>query len=410
MARENVILAVFNQLQEREKAIIKDSMEEAQMRLLESTLEAEKKKKNKKTTPLFSLKKLCPQLHTYFNESVSFNDNVDSQHDNKKSSIINTLTPGIKMNLQDKRKSIALDSYINNVFYNNRRRSNGQNVELDILANFNIKRYVLGISNNYYSNYFASEKFGVDDDDISNYWRDSFNLVLARNFNRIGFDLGYGRAYSIYEPLYKSSDSITDAVSFNQYLRLASKTRLLFAYNYGRTKHQHTLSPDDSQSNSFTLSLTGVLSPKITASGEMGYVLERNKLSDNSRSTTFTGKLGHRISKYSNLSFGLIHNIYEQSTKSNYYTQNSFQLSGNHRLAFNPKLKFSFNSEAAYTHYPKKTDYEQINESYTLGLGLSYAFRQWLDFNLAWTYTKSESNVNIDYDANAFTFSTQAKF
>ncbi len=389
---------------------MKDAVEEAQMRVLRRTLEAKRKRKDKEAGDFFSLKKLPSRFHPYLSESVSVTDNVDSRKNDKKSSIVNTFTPGFKMSLQDQKKSIAVDSHTNNEFTVNRRGPNAQSGQLDVAANFNLKRYVLSVSNNYYTNYFALEDCGVDDDEVDNYWRDTINLIVARNFNRIGFDLGYERTYTVYEPILKESNSIAESISFNQYLRVATKTKFLFGYSYGRTKYEHAPNPDNSHRNNFNLSLVSILLPKITASGEISYGLGESKLSDDTKDTTFSGKLSHMISKRSNLSLNLSHYIHEASTKSSQLITNSLQLSGNHRLAFNPKLNLSFSSGATYSRSPKKPGYEHNDEYYTLGLGLAYAFRQWLDFGIDWSYAKTESRANIDYHSNTFTFSSQAKF
>ena len=409
-ARDNVILMALSQLQAREDKIIRDSMEEAQMKLLQGSLAGKVKKDVEAGRGPFSLKNLPSKIHPYVSHSVSILDNVDSHHDFKKSTIVNTVTPGFKMNLQDKARNFAVESHINNQFYNNRRRSNAQSAQFDALANFNFKRCIFTVSNNYYTNYIASEDFGVDNSEVQNYWSDAINLVLVRNFNRIGFDLGYGRTSTINELASKQSDTISETISFNHYLRIASKTRFIFGYNYVRSTYVHMLNPDNSLGNNFSFSLAGVLSSKITALGEMNYAFTDNKISDDSKSTTFSGKLSHKISTRSNLSLGLTHSISEAATKSSNTTNNNFQLSGNHRLAFNPKLSLSFNSAASYTHYPKGIAYKQIDKAYALGLGLSYAFRPWVDFSMSWSHALNTSNVSLDTELNTFLFSTQARF
>lgn len=405
--QENAMFIILNQLQEKEAAI-RDSMEEAQMRLMKSSLKEKRVEKVREGLVLF--KALLSRTHPYLTESVSFYDNMDSQKDFKKSSIVNNFTPGLKMNFRDRAKSLRLDFYINTSLYNNRRRSNRQSAGSEAVTTFNIRRYMLTISDSYFSNYVASEEFGVDDHDFDKYWQNSISSTIGRHFNRIGFDLGYKQTILENELLLKDSDSIQETVNFNQYLRIATKTQLLFAYNYNRAKYTHRIDPDDSQSKNFNLSLAGVLSSKLTALIETAYVLTDQKTGDDSRGITLNGKLGHQISRRSNLALTLSRSINESATKANYYIGNSFNLSGNHRLAFNPKFNLSFNSGASYGRYPKKADFTQKNETYTLGLGLSYAFRQWLDFSLDWAHTKSESNVSIDYSANTFTFKTQAKF
>ncbi len=381
-------------------------MEEAQMRLIKSNFKKKEKKVFFRTLPL----RTRAHAHPYLTESVSYNDNVDSAKKKKKSALVNTFTPGLKMNFRDRAKSLGLDLHINNSLYNNRRRSNTQSVESQVVTAFNIRRYMLTISDSYFSNYFASEEFGVDDNDFNKYWSNTFNFSVGRHFNRIGFDAGYKRANSKYEPNFKESDSTQETINFNQYLKVATKTQALFAYSYNRTKSPHTSDPNDSHSNNFDLSLSGVLSPKVTATAEMAYLLTDNKTSADSRVTTLSAKLGHQVSRRSNLALTLSRSITESATKANYCLGNTFNLTANHRLAFNPKFNLSFNSGAAYSRYPKKADFTEKSETYTSGLGLSYAFRQWLDFSLDWAHTENRSNVSIDYYTNIFTFKTQAKF
>lgn len=400
-----------------EEAAIRGSMEEAQMKLLKSSLKKKKeerqkkeKKEKKEKTKSEIIKSLLSRVHTYATVITTANDNVNATKENKKSSIINLLTPGLRMNLGGRGKSLALDMHIDNQFYNNRRRSNSQNAYFDILTAFSIKRYTLTFSENYFTNYFASEKLGVDDDDFVNYCKNTVNATLGRHFNRIGFDMGYKHINTEYELISKDSDSVQDAISFNQYLRLGSKTRLSFAYAYDFTEYIHKPNPDFNRSNNFALNLAGILSYKLTALAGIDYKLTDKKIGDDSRETTLSGTLGHKVSQRSDLALSLSHSIEESASKSNYYIENVFTFSVNHRLAFNPKLKVSFSSGATYGSYPKRGDFTREEELYALGLGLSYAFRHGIDLSLDWAHTKSESNINDDYYGNIFRFKTQAKF
>ena len=63
VSRDNVILMALSQLQAREDTIIRDSMEEAQMKLLQGALEAVRGKKDAEAIGAFSFKKLPSQIH-----------------------------------------------------------------------------------------------------------------------------------------------------------------------------------------------------------------------------------------------------------------------------------------------------------------------------------------------------------
>jgi len=407
--RESIILTTLNTLeyiQEKQMA----SKENAVLQAMREAKGKLSKGRIKKEAGGSFFGRLGSHAHSYLTESVSFNDNVDSIKHKKKSTIINAFTPGLKMNFRDRGKYLSLDTQINTALNNNRRRNNTQSITTGLSSAFNVGPYVLTIFEDYFSNYFASEEFGVDDNDFNKYWANTLGVLMGRHFNRIGFDAGYRFANSKYEPNFKESDSTQETINFNQYLKVATKTRLLFAYSYNRAKSPYTSDPNVSHSNNFDLSLAGVLSPKVTAAAAMSYALTDQKAGDDSRSTTLSAKLGHQVSRRSNLALALSRSITESATKANYCLGNIFNLTGNHRLAFNPKFNLSFNSQAAYSRYPKKADFTEKSETYTVGLGLSYAFRQWLDFSLDWAHTENRSNVSIDYYTNIFTFKTQAKF
>lgn len=399
LVRENLILVTLNQLQTTEEAI-EEAMKEAQLKVMEEKL-IEAKEKG------FSFKDLASRAHPYLTIQTKFDDNVDSTPTTRKSSLINTITPGLKMNFRGKGRSLNLDMYIDNAYYNNRSRSNSQGITTYLLSNFGIERYTLSISDNYFSNYISTEELGINQ--VTNYWKNAFSSTLGRHFNRIGFDVGYSRTDYFYEPKSDANDYTDETFSFNQYLRIATKTRLLFEYSRGRTKYPH-VPTSDSNYNNFNLAATGVLSSKLTSMAKMGYKVTDNKGAADTRDTTFTTDVGYRVSDRTNLTFTLKHSIHESATKSSYYIQDDFKLSGNHRLAFNPKFNLSFGYEADLKDYPKKAGFTGESNTYTWNFGLSYAFRRWLDFSLTYTNEKITSDVDTEYNRNTITFKTQAKF
>lgn len=400
--KENAILMTFEGIQEKEKAI-QDSMFKAQDVLVK------RKSLVKSSAGKTSAGKMILRPHLYLSESVSVNDNQDATTDRRKSLVVNSFNPGVKMDLRGKGKRIAFDVLMDNDFYSSRRSLNAQSTTVNILSNFNIKRYTLSVSENYFTNYFASSKFGVDDDRVTNNWSNSVNVMLARHYNRIGYDLEYGRTITRFEPVFKEDDAIDDIISFNQYLHLAPKTRLVFGYAYSRTIFDHTVNPDNSHGNNYSLALTGVLSRKISALGQFSYNLTDTK-TDDSRSTGFSALFGYRISERTNLSVNLSRSIHEDSTKSDYSISENLALSGNHRLAFNPKFKLTFDAGLAAVYFPKRAAFTKRDRTYDLGLGLSYAFRRWIDFDFSWSQTRTESNIDVEYYSNIYTLSAQAKF
>lgn len=406
-SRENLIFATLDYLQEKQKAnnrekLINEAIKESEKKI--SKGEIEKKEK------VFSFDNLVSHTHPYLTIETKFDDNVDSTK-LKKSSMINKFTPGLKMNFRDGSKYLALDVHIDNELYNNRRRSNSQNLDTQILTAFNIERYILTIFDDYFNNYVSGKEFGVDNSKVENYWSNTFSSILGRSFNRLGFDLGYKRTDYDYESAFSNNDRTEEDFTFNPYLRISKKTRALLEYTHKRIKYTHNQPPpDDSNSDDFNLSLSSVLSPKLTGLAKIGYKLSDNKVSDNARDTTLKGDIGYKISKHSDLALSLKHVIHEPATKSSYSIENGFKLTGNHRLAFNPKFNLFLSYELDDFDYSKNIGFTGKTHRYTWSTELTYAFRQWLDFSLKYDNTKNISNVSTEYSKDVITFKTQARF
>lgn len=395
-SRENAMLMTLDYLREKQLAVNREEAIDTAMK------EAGKKIVERKVKQIF-------HPHPYITQELSFNDNLDNTKP-KSSSLINKFTPGFKMNFRGQGNSLRLDTRLINIFYNNRSNADSGGAEIDALGNFSIRRYTLSIDNDYLYNYHIAKQSVADDTNAQIDWKNTFSSRLGRDFNRIGFDMGYKRIDDDYISSQSSSDSTEETFSFNPYLRIAKKTRALLEYSHKRIKYDAGADPDDSGSNDFNLSLTSVLSAKLAGLAKIGYKLTDYKVSADSRDTTFTGAVGYKVSERSNLALTLKRLIHEESNKADYYTENDFKLSGNHRLAFNQKFNLFFSYGADYFDYPKKVGLIGKTNEHIWDTELTYAFRQWLDFSLKYKNTWVHSNVDTEYDKNEITFKTNARF
>lgn len=402
--RENLILFTLSQLQERDQAF-DDSMKQAESKL--------KRKKIREigATPAFSFEKLIPTPHPYLTASAQYNDNVDSTDAAKKTQINYNFTPGLKATFIRRKSNVNVDLHVDTINYSNRTINNAVDADTSILGNFNLGNYLLTLSDDFFTNYLASQEFGIKKDTFAYYWQNVVSSTLSRNFNRIGFDLGYTNSYFDYRN--KQNTHTDETFSFHQFLRIATKTQLLMDYSHVRSKYNFvTNSSSDYNANNYTLGLTGSLTSKLTGMGQVIYYKRDAKAEQSYRDTTLSTDLGYTISERANMTFGFSHLTHEPSVKSNYYRENIFSFSGNDRLAINPKFNLSYSLIADYVDYTKlETEPNpKKNATYTLGLGLSYAFRDWLDFSLTWQHIKKKSNVEIDYNDNIVLFKSQARF
>jgi len=411
--RENMIFVTLNQMQEREEAV-SDAMKEAQLKQLESNIRKVRSERVQVELSAARFKNPLKNIHPYLSQSTQFNENVYARIKDRKGRFTYTNTIGARRNFVKRGKTLNLDLHINDNRSQNLPHDNTQDVAFDSLGNLFIGRYVLSLTDSVSSNYIGKvDEFGIKTDTLTYHWANTFGTKLSRSFNRVGFDLGYTRADDFNEPDFTVNNNISGTYSLNSYLRIGAKTKLVASCSHGNVEYTHKVTPSrDNNSNTFGLSLSGVLSPKMTGVAQMNYNLGNNPDAAHTRGRTFTTNIAYAFTQRTNLALSYSHTINQSSTKSDYSVADSFGLTANHRLGFNPKFNFSFNSGVSNTSNPKKDIWPTHTENvtYALGLGLSYAFRQWLDFSLNWNYTKQEDNTSTSYHKNVFIFNTQARF
>lgn len=415
--RENAIFSTLNQLQEKEE-VMREAMKEAQMNLLESRVLLKKPKVKEKLTlqkargaEAFSFKDLAAKTHPYLKLDTTSDDNINKNKE-QKGSIIYTVTPGLKMNFFGKGKSINLDASLENVFYNNRHRKNSLVGEVNALGNFNLGRYILSVSDNYYNSYLSKSAIVAIDDKSDYYWKNDFSTSLGRYFNRIGFNAGYKRINYEYENDVESQDKdhAEDIYTFTQNLRLATKTQLLFDYAHTRKKYKYNNGKTGNE-DEFSLGLSGVLSSKVSAIGKVIYNKADYKVSDDFTKSSLAGKLSYQATERTNYSLDYKRVTHKPTTDTDCYIENDFIFSSNHRLAFNPKFQLSFSFEADLKNYNRRSNEAgKKDNDYDLALGLSYAFRRWIDFELDYSYHFRDSRASDTYHRNQVSFKTEMRF
>jgi hypothetical protein len=404
-SREEVISSAINRLEESQE-ISGKPIEKFQVA---------RPKSSKKGIPGVGLinsylKKVTSRLHPYLSAQANFNDNADNSG-KKRSSLGYSTSAGMRGSYITKgRNSFNIDAFMRNAYQERHAESNTQDLTVNSQFNFGVKRNTFSVANSYFTNYIADDDFGIKVDQLKQYWSDTLSLSWGKHFNRIGFDVGGAHSVTNYEDDYNTMDISSDSFGIAQYLFIGRKTRLSLGYYYKRTTNDR-VPAEDTRTDSFSLELAGVVSPKITGAFNIGYDLLNIKVGRDTKTRDFGLSFAYRISNRSNLSLNLGHSIYDDSyAAANYYTDDTFSLSGKHRLAFNPRLSISFTNSVRYMNYHKLEGAHNNSITYGMGLGLTYAFRQWLDLSLSWAHTRLCSKISTDYNANAVTFSSSARF
>jgi len=406
-ARDSAIFSTLNQVEAKQRAVT-EAMMEAQIKLAESRPRIKMAGKKEGAS---NLGRLASHIHPYLLLSTAFNNNIDNNRE-QKSSFINTITPGFQANFTGQGNSVNLDMKINNTFYDKRDTANNQNGTASLLANLLIGRYGLSISDTYFNNYGASETALVNNSDATQLkWRNTIASSLNRQFNRIGFNIGYNRVDCNYtDDISFTNDYAETTYTFRQSLYISKRTQTVFQYNYDTVEYYHDYDPSPNYHfNQYALSLTKVLSAKLTSLLKGGYKLSDYKIGSWAREGNYEFNLSYQPSIRSDCAFDYQYTPHTESNSANNYNKNTLSLSLNHRLAFNDKFKLSLSYVAGLIKYPKMANTGK-NNTFTWDFSVSYVFKRWFDLTLDYANTRVISNTATKYINNTVTLKTQGRF
>lgn len=434
--RDQLMLVTLKQLREGEKAVkgarenaIKETIQELQLSAAQEKLQKEYREYSKKTPG----SGITVQAHPYISQSTSYWDQKDPKNDRHHVMIFNQ-SPGLFLSFLGKDKFVNLGFSVSDSRDCDRSDNRDDSAQVNLASNFVFNKYTFSVTDNYFNNYIAGPDIGIDPKIFNYYWQNDLSTSLSSRFNRLGFSLGYQRTdvnYRISSGLVPDTDadndgqlvapsgtsSSVDVFSLSSDLKIAPKTTLSFGYNYGMNNYLERVSVDGNSGNSYyntySTSIAGVLSPKVTATVGANYTLThyRSTAANETKSLGIPFGLSYAISDRTDLALTYSYTHHFEGNAANYYHDGVFGISGNHRLAFNPKLKFSFACKWDSAVNDKLATPTQIKKTRNFSVGLNYAFRQWLDFGLSYAYRRYDYNYNDDdYGKHNVRFSTNARF
>ncbi len=406
--RESVIFSTLNNLQEREMAI-RDSMYAAQKRLAVMTQEtvvpsaAQRPQKKERRRADWAR-----MMHPYFSYSTTFDDNINDER-NKRPDYIYSINPGVKFNYLTPGNALRCDLGLAQTYYAKHAESNEQALSLSLVDNFNLGKYVVTLNDSVSTNYIATPQLGIKVDELAYNTENTFGFSLGRSFNRFGLSGSYSRSDSFYDSLNRDSDARSQSMAVNSYLKVATKTRVTFGYERSRSV---TVNDSSSMTNAdeLTCGVTGVLTAKMSYALSGGYSASYEKSGENSQSMFLSDSIGLRVNDRTNLSCSSTYTVDEGTAAQDYITTASFALGADHRFAFNPKVNLSFAYAYSRASSPKIDAGTEKSTEHGFSWGLSYAFRQWLDFGLTYAWANSVSNTAANYYRNSVVLSSSARF
>jgi hypothetical protein len=392
-SREQIIFSTLNQIQDRESAFT-ESIKKA-------------RDGGKGVAFAGAAKRLSQQAHPYVYYETGYFSNRQSSRDGS-GGYTHTITPGFKMNFISALNSLNLDGNLKAFYDGSYRSANSLLATLDAQDSFLIGRNTVTLTDTVSTNRVSMPWLGTPHDVGGMSWLNTFNAGVTRSFNRLGAELLYTRRDTVYGESGKAADTLDETWSAGGQLRVASKTRVSVDYARQRIKPYRAVA----SSNSHTLSLgaASVVSSKVSSQLGMTQVLTDNKSFSDSRETTFSSMLGYRLSERASaeikFSYGMLRDqsdVLESNTS-------TFDFSTTRRMGFNPRLSFGYGLTLELIELPKTVYYAHKSEASTNQLNMTYAFRRWLDFRLAYSYVHNSFNYQPNYDEHSVTVKTEARF
>ena len=193
------------------------------------------------------------------------------------------------------------------------------------------------------------------------------------------------------------------------YRTLAPNFRGLLEYNFS---HYHYINDGtrNGRYHQFLAGFVGALSQRTSILARAGYMDRNYRKTSNAFSTEFDQPVGdvritHKLTDRTSFDLSYDKTAYESSfTANRFYKENQVQFQGTH--LFNSKFRGRAGGSFGRHDYPAQATTGAVaikrkDALATAFVGLDYAFRPWMIWNLDYKYERSNSsNSNFDYTNN----------
>ncbi len=353
------------------------------------------------------------KIKPYFKGGMEYDSNVfyEPEAPKTRDDVLWTWTPGVSVNFPfGDKKQYRIGAVYEARFQDFTRNAQHDNIgqSLGVIGNFKL-------TDSIYVN--AAEEF------VKDYAR--AGTVSAK---RVGYrdqkvspTVGYNWQVWTAEFQYENAARRYDANVFNifeynnnvytgrLYRTLAPNFRGLLEYNYSNYHYMND-GTRDGRFHQFRTGFTGKLSERTNILARAGYMDRSYNRNHNAFSSEFDQPVGdiritHRLTNRTNLDLSYDRTAYESSfTANRFYKENQLQIQGTH--LFNSKFRGRAGGSFARHDFPALaiTGAVAVKRKDAIGtafVGVDYAFRPWMIWNLDYKYERSNSNnSNFDYTNN----------
>ncbi|TAN40915.1 MAG: porin [Nitrospirae bacterium] len=377
-------------------------------------------------------------IHPFLTVSEYYTDNVFFTRDDKKTDFITVISPGIWIaipRMSDKAPAMATSNLTAGGSASTRflTRYPGH-YQTFLLYRADIERYSKNHSENTTSHNleggFQYNFRGGLSVDVADQYSQTHNPRGTGQFfeldkfraNFFGTSLSYEAGdrmllrldYSNYRIHYTEvrndfRDRTDNAMSAFVFYKIRPRLALFGQYEYVNVDYDETFLPDSREHHIFG-GLRWDITEKTKGSVKAGYAIKEPKGSKKTSDLTYEAILEHRLTSRTSLRVNASRKYGESDVVSagNFTVSDSFGAGISQR--FTPKL--TARADLSYARDKYQNDLilgsqtgRLRDQYYKGGLGLEYAFREWLSFDLGYTYSKRDSNFTLfDYVNNTVFF------
>ncbi|MDQ6993039.1 MAG: outer membrane beta-barrel protein [Mariprofundus sp.] len=355
------------------------------------------------------------ELYPVVMVNVSHDDNIFAQEKVKKSSVLTTINPGLKVVLAHGTNEYSAEYYLAKGFYQSSSSDNFLDHIATVSADLNLSsRLSSQLQLNYNKKHdprgstFTGSPLSFKTPDL--YHEVAANGKVSYGINaRIAFQGDYSlKRYDNHQTVTQSRDMDMLGGDVTFYYPIASKSSAFIEARYKRFDYKQTVSTLDSNEQRLYVGLEWEATAKTTGSARFGYLKKKFVAATQKTGSNFSWEVGvlWEPLSYSSWDISSSSGSVESDGTGSYTQTTNGSLTWNHEWS----SSLSHTALISYTQSKYKGVVKARTDNLTTaGLTLNYELNRWLIMNGGYTYTSRRSNaVNSSFQQNLWSLGFKA--
>lgn len=339
------------------------------------------------------------EIHPYVSIKETYNDNVFAVATDTKSDWINTITPGIRLELPV-RRHLFIAEY--NVVINSYSKFSSEDTtdqNARFVADFKLgSLFGLTLRDTYAKGH--EPRVSSTSGQIEKFERNAPSVTATYQLaDRSKIQLDYTRtSWNFMLSEYRSRNE--DLASAYFYYRFMPKTSAFIEYDWKNIRYDQKANGLDSRVNSGFLGLTWEMTASTRGTVKGGYLQKKFDAAGNDDVATWgaSADISHAFSDYSLLKLNAIREVNESSALgTRYFITTGAYAEYAHKLTYRVSAiaRASYGIDD-YSNAIAPDTVARYDKTFLGGVGLKYQMRDWLEFSLDYNYRNRNSNIPVN--------------